>query len=293
MSWIQIRFTTTLDWQERLEEALMESGALSLTYQDAADQPILEPGLYQTPLWDQLVLTALFDAAIDVPETLNLVEQLLGDALPEHKVEILEDKDWVREWMDSYQPIQFGSRLWVCPSWLNPPEPEAVNLMLDPGLAFGTGTHPTTAMCLGRLDQLDCAGKTVIDYGCGSGILAIAALLLGADSAIGVDLDPQAIAASRENAQRNGISDDRFALYLPANEPHDMKADIVLANILAGPLVELAPQLMAMVKPGGDLILAGLLAEQKESLLAAYTNIDFVEFVQVEQWLCMHGVKKS
>lgn len=292
MSWIQIRFTTTLDKQAALEDALMESGALSLTYQDAADQPILEPGLYQTPMWDQLVLTALFEASIEVQPTLALVQQLFGEALPDHKVEILEDKDWVREWMDSYQPIAFGNRLWVCPSWLTPPQADAVNILLDPGLAFGTGTHPTTAMCLQQLDGIDCSAKTIIDYGCGSGILAIAALLLGAQSAIGVDLDPQALDASRDNAQRNGIDDARFALYLPQQQPAAMQADIVLANILAGPLVELSAQISAMVKPGGTLILSGLLAEQKAALLAAYTGVDFHTAVQQEQWLCLHGTKK-
>lgn len=292
MSWIQIRFTTTLDKQESLEDALMGCGALSLTYQDAADQPILEPGLYQTPLWDQLILTALFEASIDVAQTLAQCEQYFAQPLPPHKVEILEDKDWVREWMDSYQPVAFGQRLWVCPSWQTPPDPAAVNILLDPGLAFGTGTHPTTAMCLQQLDGLDCRGKTVIDYGCGSGILAIAALLLGAESAIGVDLDPQALVASRDNAQRNGIADARFALYLPQHQPANMQADIVLANILAGPLAGLAPQLTAMLKPGGTLILSGLLAEQQDTLVAAYPGVQLDTAVQQEQWLCLQGCKK-
>lgn len=293
MSWIQIRFTSNLNAQQALEEALMAGGALSLTYQDAADQPILEPGLYQTPLWDALVLTALFEADIDVKQTLALCQQLYGKELPPHKVEILEDKDWVREWMDSYQPMQMGKRLWICPSWCTPPDPQAVNLLLDPGLAFGTGTHPTTAMCLQQLDSMDCKDKTVIDYGCGSGILAIAALLLGAQSAVGVDIDPQAISASADNAARNGIAKERISLYLPPQMPKDLQADIVLANILAGPLVELAQPIMAMLKSGGQLVLSGLLVEQKENLIAAYTDIEFTQAHQQEQWLCLYGIKKQ
>src|SRR5690554_3635324 len=292
MSWIQIRFTSTLSAQEALEDALMASGALSLTYEDAADQPILEPGLYQTPLWDQLVLTALFEADIDVKQTLALCAQIYGEDLPTHKVEILEDKDWVREWMDSYQPMQMGKRLWICPSWCTPPDPQAVNLLLDPGLAFGTGTHPTTAMCLQQLDVMDCDKKSVIDYGCGSGILAIAALLLGAKSAVGVDIDPQAVSATKDNAQRNNVAQDKISVYLPEDMPQGTQADIVLANILAGPLVELADAIMSMVKPGGELVLSGLLVEQKDSLIAAYTDIEFTQAHQQEQWLCLYGIKK-
>lgn len=293
MSWIQIQFATSKNKQEALENALTECGALSLTYQDAADQPILEPELYQTPLWDELLLTALFDAATEVKPTLVLCQQLFGEELPKHKVEILEDKDWVREWMDSYKPLQMGERLWICPSWHEPIAGDAVNIMLDPGLAFGTGTHPTTAMCLRRLDALNCQNKTVIDYGCGSGILAIAALLLGADSAVGIDIDPQAISASRDNANRNGIAEQNFVLYLPNEMPELKQADIVVANILAGPLVELSQSIMSMLKPGGTLILSGLLNEQEEKLIAAFEHIDFQPAMHEEQWLCMQGVKRS
>ncbi len=157
-----------------------------------------------------------------------------------HKIEQLEDKDWEREWMDNFHPMRFGERLWICPSWRDVPDEIAVNVMLDPGLAFGPGTHPTTSLCLQWLDSLDLTGKTVIDFGCGSGILAIAALKLGAAKAIGIDIDPQAIQASRDNAERNGVS-DRLELYLPKDQPEEMKADLVVANILAGPLRELAP----------------------------------------------------
>lgn len=173
--------------------------------------------------------------------------------------------------MDNFHPMRFGRRLWIVPSWHAAPEPGAVNLLLDPGLAFGTGTHPTTALCLEWLDAQTLAGEQVLDFGCGSGILAIAALLLGADHAIGTDIDIQAIEASRDNAKRNGIAEDRFALYLPEQLPAG-QSDTVVANILAGPLVALAPQIIERVKPGGRLALSGILAEQADDVRAAYAD---------------------
>lgn len=292
MSWLQIQFTTTPALQSDLEDALLQAGSVSITYQDAKDQPILEPGLNEAPLWDDLVITALFDADIDVNPTLAVVELLFGQPLPAHQVEILEDKDWVREWMDSYKPMQFGERLWICPSWCEAPDPHAVNLLLDPGLAFGTGTHPTTAMCLSVLDQLDVNDARIIDYGCGSGILAIAALLLGADSAIGVDNDPQALVATKDNAGRNQIDADRLQVFLPDEEPRDA-ADVMLANILAGPLVELAPKLMSLTKPGGKLVLSGVLDTQRQAIIEAYDSIDFDAFHTQAEWLCLVGTKRS
>ena len=296
MSWIQVRFrcaaTMEKDQLEALEDALLEVSAVSVTYQDAADQPILEPALNETPLWDELILTALFNADINVAATLILLEALWGQGLPEHKVEILEDKDWIREWMDSYKPMQFGSRLWICPSWCEVPDKNAVTIMLDPGLAFGTGTHPTTAMCLRQLDKMDVVGKTVIDYGCGSGILAIAALLLGAKNVVCVDLDPQALKATLDNAERNGIAADRLQVYLPDQEPQE-EVDVVLANILAGPLVELAPKLMQLTTAGGELVLSGLLDEQRDVIVKAYTEINFQAFNTENEWLCLQGHKIS
>ena len=185
------------------------------------------------------------------------------------KVELLEDKDWVREWMDHFHPMQFGERLWICPSWRDVPNPDAVNVMLDPGLAFGTGTHPTTALCLQWLDGLDLAGKTVVDFGCGSGILGIAALKLGAARVIGIDIDPQAIQASRDNAERNGVA-DQIELYLPADQPQDVEADVVVANILAGPLRELAPLIAGHGKAGSLMALSGVLESQAPELETIY-----------------------
>lgn len=290
MSWLQIRFYTTPDTQEALENALLHCGALSITYEDAADQPILEPGLDETPLWNELVLTALFTADVDVRQVLAATEQAFRKPLPSHKVEILEDKDWIREWMESYKPLQMGKRLWICPSWCEPPDPSATNLLLDPGLAFGTGTHPTTAMCLRQLDGMDVSGKTVIDYGCGSGILGIAALLLGAKSAIGIDIDPQALVASRANTTRNNIAAERFPVFLPGRAP-SQSADIVLANILAGPLVELAAEISALVAPEGQLILSGILHEQQAAIRAAYPDF-LLEMTTQEEWACLSGRRR-
>jgi ribosomal protein L11 methyltransferase len=289
MNWLQIRFITTPNKQERLEDALLASNALSITYEDAADQPILEPALNETPLWNQLILTALFTADIDVEATLRKVAVIFGAELPPHKVEILEDKDWVREWMDSYQPLQMGKRLWICPSWCEAPDKNATNLLLDPGLAFGTGTHPTTAMCLKQLDKMLLDNKSIIDYGCGSGILAIAALLLGAKHAIGIDIDPQALLASRDNAERNGITDEQFPVYLTSDQPK-IQADIVVANILAGPLVELAPQLTDMSNNKGHIVLSGILKEQQKAIINAYSAFA-LEVVQEGDWICLFGQK--
>ena len=210
----------------------------------------------------------LFDAETDPAPTIAFFQQIFGEDVG-YKVEQLEDKDWVREWMDHFHPMQFGERLWICPSWRDVPNPDAVNVMLDPGLAFGTGTHPTTALCLQWLDGLDLAGKTVVDFGCGSGILGIAALKLGAARVIGIDIDPQAIQASRDNAERNGVA-DQIELYLPADQPQDVEADVVVANILAGPLRELAPLIAGHGKAGSLMALSGVLESQAPELETIY-----------------------
>ncbi|MDX1398986.1 MAG: 50S ribosomal protein L11 methyltransferase, partial [Oceanospirillum sp.] len=210
---------------------------------------------------------------------------------PSPRIEILEDKDWEREWMENFHPIQVGERLWICPSWKEAPNPEATNLVLDPGLAFGTGTHPTTFMCLEWLDQHDVDGQTVVDYGCGSGILGVAALLLGAEKAYGVDNDPQALVATRENTDRNSLPAESFDVYYPG-KIGDVKADLMLANILAGPLIDLAPTISALVKDQGSLVLSGILSHQADDVIAAYTpwfNFDPVK--QKDEWVCLSAVK--
>lgn len=297
MPWIQLTFHTDKHHSEQAEQALLELGALSVTLKDAEDQPVLEPLPGETPLWDRIILTGLFDADIDSQAIGEQLQQSLRQLQPdsEHnstiKIEALEDKDWIRAWMDDYKPMQFGERLWVCPRHLPPPQPDAVNLMLDPGLAFGTGTHPTTALCLQWLDQHPPQGKRVLDFGCGSGVLAIAALLLGADHADTTDIDPQALTATRDNAQANQVADsiNTYGVEeLPAGQ-----YDIVLANILAGPLQELAPQLAERCKSGGNIVLSGILETQAEKILEAYSPWFELEPVAIkDEWIRVSGQKK-
>ena len=292
MLWLQVRLAITPEQAETYEDALLEVGAVSVTFMDAEDQPIFEPDLGTTPLWSHTHLLALFEADTDETALLAHLQLLCGGALPEHHVERIEDQDWERSWMDGFQPMRFGQRLWIVPSWHAAPQPDAVNLLLDPGLAFGTGTHPTTALCLEWLDGQNLDNCSVLDFGCGSGILAIAALLLGAPQAAGTDIDPQALEASRDNASRNGIDPARFPVYLPADLPQQ-PADVVVANILAGPLVSLAPQITALVKSGGRLALSGILAEQAEEVRAAYASAFDLDPTAVKDgWVRISGVKR-
>ncbi|KES24080.1 MULTISPECIES: 50S ribosomal protein L11 methyltransferase [unclassified Pseudomonas] len=292
MPWVQVRLAITPEQAPTYEDALLEVGAVSVTFMDAEDQPIFEPDLGTTPLWTHTHLLALFEDGTDEAALLAHLQLLTGGELPQHQVEIVEDQDWERSWMDNFKPMRFGRRLWIVPSWHEAPEPEAVNLLLDPGLAFGTGTHPTTALCLEWLDGQELAGDTVLDFGCGSGILAIAALLLGAKQALGTDIDPQALEASRDNATRNGIDPALFPVYLPADLPAG-QADVVVANILAGPLVSLAGQLTSLVKPGGRLALSGILAEQAEEVRAAYADAFELEpTAEREGWVRISGRRR-
>ncbi len=292
MPWLQVRLAITPEQAETFEDALLEVGAVSVTFMDAEDQPIFEPDLGTTPLWSHTHLLALFEADTDETALIAHLQLLCGGTLPERHVERIEDQDWERSWMDNFQPMRFGQRLWIVPSWHAAPEPDAVNLLLDPGLAFGTGTHPTTALCLEWLDGQNLDGCRVLDFGCGSGILAIAALLLGAPKAVGTDIDPQALEASRDNASRNGIDPARFPVYLPADLPQQ-PAEVVVANILAGPLVSLAPQITALVQEGGRLALSGILAEQAEEVRAAYAGAFDLDPTAIKDgWVRISGVKR-
>ncbi len=290
MAWIQINTTVAEPLAEPLSDAFMEANAASVTFQDAKDQPIFEPDLGTTPIWQQTKVVALFDAEVD---SQRIIEQL-SHSMPDvpstsYKVEQLEDKDWVRAWMDQFTPMQFGQNLWIVPSWATPPNPDAVNLMLDPGLAFGTGTHPTTAMCLTWLDQHPPKGLTVIDYGCGSGILALAAQKLNAASVSGTDIDPQAITASKQNAERN---QEQIEFALVDNFYSD-PTDLLIANILAGPLKILSTEFDRLLKPGGTLVLSGLLANQADELIEHYRTIgiELTTFEQQEEWGLLAGQK--
>jgi len=292
MSWLQLRLAITPEQAPALEDQLLELGAVSVTFMDAEDQPIFEPDLGTTPLWSNTHLLALFEADTDGKALLQHLRLLWQADLPAHELEQIEDQDWERSWMDNFHPMRFGQRLWIVPSWHAAPEPDAVNLLLDPGLAFGTGTHPTTSLCLQWLDAQQLQGKTLIDFGCGSGILAIAGLLLGAEHAVGTDIDVQALDASRDNAQRNQIADEHFDLYLPENMPAE-PADVLVANILAGPLVSLAPQLASLVKPGGLLALSGILAEQTDEILQAYQgDFELDPVAEQDGWIRVSGKRR-
>ena len=295
MSWLQIRINTNRQQVEAIEDALLAAGAASVTMEDNADQPILEPALGETPLWNETRVTGLFVAETDTTHATVIATAMLGESLPNYRWEILEDKDWEREWMNSYQPMQFGRLLWICPSWKKPPQPDAINLMLDPGLAFGTGTHPTTALCLEWLDaSSELKGKTVLDYGCGSGILGIAALLLGAKKVIAVDNDPQALIATLDNATRNHIEIERIETYLPEDCPRSLRADILVANILAGPLTELAALLSELVVDNAPIALSGILDLQAEQLSLHYQQwFDMEPAINQREWVRLNGRRKA
>ncbi|MGB1173120.1 MAG: 50S ribosomal protein L11 methyltransferase [Marinobacterium sp.] len=296
MPWLQINVVTNPDIAEFYEDLLLEAGCAAVTFEDAKDQPIFEPELGTTPLWGSTVITGLFAAEHDLESTLAFLnEQKLsvegGDKI-EFKAEILEDKDWEREWMTHYHPMQFGPNFWVCPSWIEVPDANAVNLMLDPGLAFGTGTHPTTALCLEYLASHSMQNRTVIDYGCGSGILGIAAILLGASAVSGVDIDPQALTATQDNLLRNNLDKERLPVFFPESFESE-PVDLVIANILAGPLKELAPTLAELVKSGGQLILSGLLVEQADELISTYSEwFDMEPPSTKEEWVRLTGRKR-
>lgn len=291
MSWLQLVFASDREHAPALEDALLELGALSVTLLDNADEPLFEPAIGETPLWQATRILALFEEGTEpAPVIAALREQLA--VLPDWRAETVDDQAWERAWMADFQPMRFGRRLWVCPSWAEPPEPDAVILALDPGLAFGTGTHPTTALCLEWLDGLDLNGCSVADYGCGSGILAIAALLLGAERALAVDNDPQALIATRDNAERNGIAAERLITCLPEQLPADWRADVTVANILAGPLQQLAPILTQLTRSGGAIALSGILGEQAGAVAASYRG-DFALTAPAlrQEWARLQGVK--
>ncbi|MGB0496223.1 MAG: 50S ribosomal protein L11 methyltransferase [Kangiellaceae bacterium] len=292
MPWLQLRLKTSQQYAEPVGDEMMQLGALSVTLMDAKDNPILEPAPGETPLWDSIAMMLLFDASVDVKEFLNLWKQnSLSKHTANESFELLEDKDWEREWMDLFQPMKFGERLWVCPSWKDIPDKNAVNVMLDPGLAFGTGTHPTTALCLEWLDNEDLKGKTLVDYGCGSGILAIAALKLGASKVYAVDIDPQAIIATKENAKRNNVLDDRLVIGYP-KDISGVIVNTVVANILSGPLVELSAEISQHCKVGGKIALSGILESQAESTRDAYLSwFEMDTPVYKEDWSRINGTR--
>jgi ribosomal protein L11 methyltransferase len=262
-----------------------------VTLEDAADDPVLEPAPGETPLWPTVVVKAVFGAEADA----DVIAACLAQALPgspRPRLETLPDKAWEREWLRDFRPMRFGRRLWVCPGGLPAGAPDAVRIELDPGLAFGTGTHPTTALCLEWLDGQEIAGRTVIDYGCGSGILAIAAARLGAGPVVAMDIDPQALIATGENAERNGVA----ARITVTGDPSLAagSADLLLANILAGPLVELAPRFAQALRPGGLLALSGLLLGQADTVTSAYRPwFDIATAATRDGWALLAGRRRA
>ncbi|WP_333706490.1 50S ribosomal protein L11 methyltransferase [Vibrio hepatarius] len=295
MPWIQIKLNATNENAESIGDMLMEeTGALSVTFLDAQDTPVFEPLPGETRLWGDTDILALYDAETDSNLVIEQIKasNMLAEGFA-YKVEQLEDKDWEREWMENFHPMKFGERLWICPSWREVPEPDAINVMLDPGLAFGTGTHPTTSLCLEWLESLALSGKTVIDFGCGSGILAIAAIKLGAEKVIGIDIDPQALLASKDNAQRNGVA-DQLEVYLPQDQPEGLVADVVVANILAGPLRELSGIIKSLVKPNGELAMSGVLDTQAEDVANYYRDeLQIDPIVEQNEWCRISGRKQG
>ena len=295
MGWLELSIEVEQRSLSRVEAALEDLEAASITLLDAEDHPILEPGPGEMPLWPQVTIRALFHDHVDLVGLFDALQIMVPWLTPEKiTARGVQDEDWSRVWMDTFQPMQFGRRTWIYPSTVDPPtDTDAVIVRLDPGLAFGTGTHQTTALCLAWLVGLDRLPKTAIDFACGSGIRAIAALKLGAARAIGIDNDPQAIVASRDNAGRNGVV-DQLDLYLPEEVPPDLTADVVVANILAGALVALQPVITAHCRDGTPLALSGILVDQAEEVAAAYRDA-FTDLVVTPQddWVRVSAVRAS
>jgi len=291
MSWLQISLETTRNQVSLLEQLFNSLGALSVTLGDAGDEPLLEPPPQGEPLWQTTRVTGLFDGACDPEELRSRLDQALSpEASRTLRLQRLQDQVWERAWLEHFRPMRFGRRLWVCPHGQAVEVDDAVILKLDPGLAFGTGSHPTTALCLGWLDGLELHDQTLIDYGCGSGILAVAALRLGARRAIAVDHDPQALQATRDNAQCNGVA-ERLQVYAPEELPA-LRGDYLVANILAAPLIELAPRLLGLLAPQGHFALSGILQEQQTEVSAPYRRQARLAPPQVQgEWLLLTGQK--
>jgi ribosomal protein L11 methyltransferase len=301
MTFYEIEFPLAALSESLAEAALLEIGASSITYVDRGDEPVLEPKPGEVRLWSDTLIRALFQessgaassdaVSLDAARNLGRLAAVLGPHITETaRVRRVENQEWERVWLTDWKSMRFGRRLWVCPTSAElPDDPNAVVVRLDPGLAFGTGTHPTTALCLQILDSLPIVGRSVVDYGCGSGILGIAALKLGAAHVWAVDLDPQALLATRDNAIRNAVSSN---LYVQGIEVGLRPAYCVMANILAGPLIELAPTLTEACEPGGYLLLSGLLKTQAYAVKAAYgTAFDMVQVVERDEWCCIYARK--
>ncbi len=293
MTFYEIEFPLVALDADVVEAALNDMGASAITFVDRGDEPVLEPKPGEIRLWSDTLVRALFADSIDPAVSLGRLSAVLDERVAASvRIKGVTNQDWERVWLVDWKSLRFGRRLWVCPTAAAAPEQaDAVVVRLDPGLAFGTGTHPTTALCLQILESLPVAGRTVTDYGCGSGILGIAALKLGAAHVTAIDLDPQALIATRDNAARNDVSDKiSLANVDTALDP----AYCVMANILIGPLIELAPILTAACEPGGYILLSGILKSQAYALRAAYsTGFDRVQTIERDDWCCWYARRKQ
>lgn len=285
MKWLQIHITVDQAQVEFTETLLSSLGAVSVTLDDAENQDLLEPLPGETPLWNKVIVTGIYAQEDDEQLDVAALETFITAQMPNTPIrsEFLEDQVWERSWMDYYEPIQIGEKFWIVPEWLEPPESDAVNIKLDPGLAFGTGNHASTFLCLQWLGKTDLKNKVVIDYGCGSGILGVAALLLGAKKVYATDIDPQAVLATRQNAELNGVLD---GLFVDLPEAFNLafaaqQADVLVANILAGPLMALAEDFSTLIKPQAEFALAGVIEEQVEDVSKVYSQ--FFEVLDVEK----------
>ena len=295
MGWQSVSFLTDASHAEPMCDALLEAGALSASIEDADagtpdEQPQFgEPGSVATPGWTHSRVVVLLEPDAAIEAVLGEAAAAIGlSGIPAYTVDTVEEQNWVQLTQSQFDPIRVSERLWIVPSWHESPDPAAINLILDPGMAFGTGSHPTTRLCLGWLERNVAAGCTVLDYGCGSGILAIAAARLGAGRVAGVDIDPQAVVAARDNAERNGVT----ALFADSADPVAGEYDVVVANILSNPLRVLAPAICAHVRPGGRLALSGILREQIDEIVGIYAQWLPLQVADVrEDWVCLAGVK--
>jgi len=290
MSYLELRFDVPRDRADDLNRALEERGALSVTWENAGDDEYFEAAYPREPDWRQVRLTGLFDACCEPAAVARRVSRdLCMPLVPE--VRSLDEQDWERACLEQFEPREYRGHLWVRPSWVEPPEPGATNVVIDPGLAFGTGHHATTALCLDWIGQARWSGETVVDYGCGSGILAIASLLKGASRAVGVDVDPRALSASTLNARRNGVG-GRFEALAPGELPRHMEADVIMANILSNVLIELSGVLTRATRASGELLLTGILTDHAARVRAAFEPWFELQTRSRDGWVLLLGRKR-
>jgi len=290
MPWIELKIPCEEQTAENLSDLLFDLGALSVTFEDAQDNPIFEPEPGTMPLWEQTNVIALFSEDAELVPVYAKLQLDYPEAFSRHKIDRVEDQQWEKAYLDSFKPLKITDKLWICPSWHEPPAPDAINVILDPGVAFGTGNHETTQLCLSVLAKIDLTHKTVIDYGCGSGILGIAALKLGAKKVFAVDIHTQALEATMHNAKLNNLKNQLISC-TPEELP-TINADVIVANILADPLIQLSTSLIKLLNTKGQIILSGLLIEQISSVENAYSKLHDKHVTTQHEWACLTFSKR-